>query len=39
MPANADADWQIVHKLIAQSQLTEAEYKGRKFYIRNLKHN
>ncbi|MGD9081706.1 MAG: radical SAM protein [Desulfobacterales bacterium] len=30
------ADWQIVHKLIRQSQLTEAEYEGRKFYIRNF---
>ncbi|MCK5418065.1 MAG: radical SAM protein [Desulfobacterales bacterium] len=32
----AGADWQIVHKLIAQSQLTEAEYKGSKFYMRDL---
>jgi wyosine [tRNA(Phe)-imidazoG37] synthetase (radical SAM superfamily) len=30
------ADWQIVHELIRQSQLTEAEYEGRKFYIRNF---
>ena len=35
----AGADWQIVHKLIAQSQLTEAEYKGRKFYMRDLQLN
>ncbi len=32
----AGADWQIVDKLVAQSQLTEAEYKGRKFYMRDL---
>jgi len=35
----AGADWQIVHKLIAQSQLTEAEYKGRKFYMRDFQLN
>jgi wyosine [tRNA(Phe)-imidazoG37] synthetase (radical SAM superfamily) len=35
----AGADWQIVHKLIAQSQLTEAAYKGKKFYVRDLQHN
>jgi wyosine [tRNA(Phe)-imidazoG37] synthetase (radical SAM superfamily) len=32
----AGADWQIVHKLMAQSQLTEAEYKGNKFYVREI---
>jgi wyosine [tRNA(Phe)-imidazoG37] synthetase (radical SAM superfamily) len=34
----AGADWQIVHKLIAQSQLAEVEYKGKKFYVRDLQH-
>jgi wyosine [tRNA(Phe)-imidazoG37] synthetase (radical SAM superfamily) len=29
-------DWHIVHKLIAQSQLVEAEYEGKKFYMRNF---
>ena len=32
----AGADWHIVHKLMAQSQLVEAEYEGRKFYMRNF---
>ncbi|MGD9181669.1 MAG: radical SAM protein [Desulfobacterales bacterium] len=35
----AGADWQIVHKLIAQSQLTESVYKDKKFYVRHLRHN
>ena len=35
----AGADWQIVRKLMAQSQLTEAVYKGKKFYVRDLQHN
>ena len=35
----AGADWKIVKKLIDQSQLTEAEYKGRKFYVRDIQHN
>ena len=29
-------DWHIVHKLMAQSQLVEAEYEGKKFYMRNF---
>jgi wyosine [tRNA(Phe)-imidazoG37] synthetase (radical SAM superfamily) len=32
----AGADWQIVHQLIAQRQLVEAEYEGKKFYMRNF---
>ena len=32
----AGADWQIVHRLMAQSQLVEAEYEGKKFYMRNF---
>ncbi|MGD9239922.1 MAG: radical SAM protein [Desulfobacterales bacterium] len=35
----AGADWQIVNKLMAQSQLAEAVYKGKKFYVRDLQHN
>jgi wyosine [tRNA(Phe)-imidazoG37] synthetase (radical SAM superfamily) len=34
----AASDWQIVHKLIARNQLTETEYKGRKFYVRDIQH-
>lgn len=32
----AGADWQVVRKLIAERQLTEADYKGRKFYVRDV---
>ena len=32
----AGADWHIVHRLISQSQLVEAEYEGKKFYMRNF---
>jgi wyosine [tRNA(Phe)-imidazoG37] synthetase (radical SAM superfamily) len=32
----AGADWQIVNKLMAKSQLTEAVYKGKTFYVRDL---
>ncbi|MGD8469358.1 MAG: radical SAM protein [Desulfobacterales bacterium] len=32
----AGTDWHIVHKLMAQSQLVEAEYEGKKFYMRNF---
>lgn len=32
----AGADWAIVHMLIAQGQLVEAEYEGRKFYVRKF---
>ena len=34
--SRAGADWPVVHKLIAQDQLIEVEYEGRKFYIRKL---
>ena len=34
--ARARADWPIVHELIAQGQLVEMEYQGRKFYMRKL---
>jgi len=34
--ARARADWSIVRKLIAQDQLIEMEYDGRKFYMRKL---
>ncbi|MBL7066072.1 MAG: radical SAM protein, partial [Anaerolineae bacterium] len=34
--ARAGADWPVVHGLIAQGQLTETEYEGRKFYVRKL---
>ena len=33
----AGVDWSIVQQLIAQDKLLETEFKGRKFYIRNLK--
>ncbi|MGD9120900.1 MAG: radical SAM protein [Desulfobacterales bacterium] len=29
-------DWHIVHKLMAQNQLVEAVYEGKKFYMRNF---
>jgi wyosine [tRNA(Phe)-imidazoG37] synthetase (radical SAM superfamily) len=32
----AGEDWHIVHKLMARSQLVEAEYEGKKFYMRNF---
>ncbi len=32
----ADADWSVVHQLIAQSKLVETGYAGQKFYIRNF---
>jgi wyosine [tRNA(Phe)-imidazoG37] synthetase (radical SAM superfamily) len=35
----AGANWRIVDKLITQSQLTETEYKGRKFYLRDTQHH
>jgi wyosine [tRNA(Phe)-imidazoG37] synthetase (radical SAM superfamily) len=34
--ARAGANWSVVHRLKAQDQLVEAEYEGRKFYIRKL---
>jgi wyosine [tRNA(Phe)-imidazoG37] synthetase (radical SAM superfamily) len=34
--ARAGADWAIVRRLIAQGELVETEYEGRKFYARRL---
>jgi wyosine [tRNA(Phe)-imidazoG37] synthetase (radical SAM superfamily) len=34
--ARARTDWPVVRKLIAQSQLIEMDYEGRKFYMRKL---
>jgi hypothetical protein len=36
--ARGGADWRMVHHLIAQGQLVETEYQGRKFYLRKLSH-
>jgi wyosine [tRNA(Phe)-imidazoG37] synthetase (radical SAM superfamily) len=32
----AGSDWTIIHKLIAQRQLVDVVYKGRRFYVRRL---
>jgi len=32
----AGGDWDIIYKLIAQARLLEAEYEGKKFYMRKL---
>lgn len=37
--AKADKDWTIVKKLISRSKIVETEYKGQKFYMRNLQHH
>lgn len=34
--ARAGADWAVVHRLVAEGQLIEAEYEGHKFYVRKL---
>jgi wyosine [tRNA(Phe)-imidazoG37] synthetase (radical SAM superfamily) len=34
--ARARADWPVVHKLIAQGQLMEMEYEGKRFCMRKL---
>jgi wyosine [tRNA(Phe)-imidazoG37] synthetase (radical SAM superfamily) len=34
--ARAGVEWPVVHRLIAQGQLVETEYEGRKFYMRKL---
>jgi wyosine [tRNA(Phe)-imidazoG37] synthetase (radical SAM superfamily) len=34
--ARVRADWLVVHKLIAQGQLIETQFEGRKFYVRRL---
>jgi wyosine [tRNA(Phe)-imidazoG37] synthetase (radical SAM superfamily) len=35
--ARAGANWSTIHRLIAQKQLIEMEYEGRKFYMRKLR--
>jgi hypothetical protein len=35
--ARAGADWSVVQRLIAQEQLVETEYAGRRFYLRRLR--
>jgi wyosine [tRNA(Phe)-imidazoG37] synthetase (radical SAM superfamily) len=32
----ADADWQIIHKLLQEGKLGEVEYEGNTYYIRKL---
>ena len=34
----ADADWDIIEKLVKDSRLVELEYEGRRFYLRELSH-
>jgi len=34
--ARAGAEWAVVHRLVAQDQLVEAEYGAHKFYLRRL---
>ncbi|HCP32663.1 TPA: radical SAM protein [Candidatus Acetothermia bacterium] len=33
----AEADWTVVHRLVAQDQLVETEYGGHQFYLRKLR--
>jgi wyosine [tRNA(Phe)-imidazoG37] synthetase (radical SAM superfamily) len=35
--ARAQADWTVVHQLLAQDRLVEAAYRGHRFYLRNLR--
>jgi len=35
--ARAGAGWAVVHRLVAQEQLVEAEYGGHRFYLRPLR--
>jgi len=35
--ARAAAGWSVIHSLLAQEQLIEMEYEGRKFYMRKLR--
>lgn len=32
----AETDWSVINKLISQGQLVEAEYEGKRFYLRRL---
>lgn len=34
--AKAKADWSTIQKLIDQGHLIEAEYEGKRFYLRRL---
>lgn len=34
--AKANADWSIIHKLIAENHLIETAYEGKRFYMRRL---
>ncbi|GAH86908.1 unnamed protein product, partial [marine sediment metagenome] len=34
--AKANADWSIIHKLIAENHLIETAYDGKRFYMRRL---
>jgi wyosine [tRNA(Phe)-imidazoG37] synthetase (radical SAM superfamily) len=36
--ARAGAEWAVVDRLLAQDQLVETAYQGRKFYVRKLNH-
>lgn len=36
--ARAGLDWSMVHGLLAQGQLIETEYQGRRFYMRRISH-
>jgi wyosine [tRNA(Phe)-imidazoG37] synthetase (radical SAM superfamily) len=36
--ARAGTDWSMVHGLLAQGQLIETEYQGRRFYMRRIGH-
>jgi len=33
----AEADWAVVHRLVAQDQLVETEYGGHQFYLRKFR--
>jgi wyosine [tRNA(Phe)-imidazoG37] synthetase (radical SAM superfamily) len=35
--AQAEADWAVVRRLVAQGRLVEAEYGGHRFYLRRLR--
>jgi hypothetical protein len=32
----ADADWQVVEKLLSENKLEEIEYEGNTYYLRKL---
>ncbi len=37
--ARAEADWGVVHRLVAQDRLVETEYGDHRFYLRKLERN